>query len=335
MYEKENLSKKAKIIIGVISILIFAIGVILIALGYNEAFYINNATVQLIFKIITFTGEETFFIILIAIFYIIYDKRFAKNLAFSLLFCAYINQFLKDIIRDPRPPTNSDPNAEHGLIETGYGFPSAHSQNAVASYGYITYEFKDKSKRYIIAVILSILIFLIAISRLIIGVHDLQDIVGGLLIGIGLLIAFIHLEPIFSEKINSLNLITKILIILVISVLIFLIGTLLFPTTGLQLLDNPPLYSDAGLYALVGGIILGLGIGYLLENKYIDYQPSEINNKQKLINLVIGLIILLLAYLGLDLIISGNVILRFIRYALLSFLLSFLVPLIFTKINRK
>ncbi|MFW9899329.1 MAG: phosphatidic acid phosphatase, partial [Candidatus Thorarchaeota archaeon] len=75
-------------------------------------------------------------------------------------------------------------------------------------------------------------------------------------------------------------------------------------------------------------------VGYLLENEYVKYNPSELNKKQKIINLIIGIIILLVVYLGLDFIISGNVFLRFVRYAIISFILIFLVPIIFKKINR-
>jgi len=81
--------------------------------------------------------------------------------------------------------------------------------------------------------------------------------------------------------------------------------------------------------------MLGLGVGYLLENEYIKYEPSELNNKQKTINLVIGIILLLITFFGLGSIIRGNVGLRFIRYTLVAFILTFVAPLIFTKINRK
>ena len=253
MSEEEILSKRFLITIGMISAIIFIVGIILIALGYNETFYVDNAIVQIIFEVISYLGEPVVFIIIIAIFYIVYDKKFAKNLAFSLLISGYINEFVKEIFQDPRPPTNVDPKAEYGFVETSYGFPSGHTQTAVATWGYMAYEFKDEPKSYIIPIILSVIIFLISISRIIIGVHDLEDIIGGFAIGICLLVAFIYLEPIISPKINKLSLIIKILIAIAVSVSIFIIGTLLFPTAGLGLVDNPPLYADEGSFAQVGG----------------------------------------------------------------------------------
>ncbi len=333
--EEEILSRTGLIIIGIISALIFVIGIILLALGYNEAFYVDNAVVQTIFKIITFMGDPVFFIILLAFIFIVYDKRFAKNVAFSLLLSVYLFAFIKDVIQDPRPSTNIDPREEYGYLETDYGFPSGHAVNAVAVWGYMAHKFKDKTKPYIIPGILSAIIFLIAISRIIIGMHDLQDIIGGLLIGIGFIIAFIYLEPVFSEKINSLNLSIKIIIVVVVCISLFLLGTLLFPTSGLNLVENAPKYSDAGYYSVATGAILEFSVGYLLENKYIDYQPSELNAKQKIINLIIGLLIVLTLFFILELLLHGNVVLRFIRYCILAFAITTLLPLIFTKINRK
>ena len=333
--QEELLSHNALVIIGIVSGIMFVLGMFLLTLGYNEAFYVEDPLVRAIFQLITDLGEDITFIMIMAILYIVYDKRFAKNLAFNLLFTGYLNSFLKGVFQDPRPDSNIDPSEDYGYIETSYGFPSGHTQSAVTVWGYIAYEFKDKPKQYIVPIILSILIFLISISRMIIGAHDLEDVIGGYVIGICFLIAYIYFEPIISPIINELSLQIKILIAVVVSILLFAISVLLFPTAGLDLVKNAPLYADEGTFGSVTGAMLGLGVGYLLENEYIKYEPSELNNKQKTINLFIGIILLLITFYGLDLIISGNVFLRFIRYVILAFILTFIAPLIFTKIDRK
>jgi membrane-associated phospholipid phosphatase len=328
------LSKNGLILIGITSAAIFIVGMILLILGYNEAFYNTNPTIRAVFSVITNAGDEMVYIVIIAVILIVYDKKFAKNLLFSLLLTTYLNNFLKDIFQDPRPPANLDPSSEEGYQASGYGFPSGHSQSAVGVYGYMAYKFKDKSKLFVIPIIFSIFIFLIALSRIILGVHDLQDIVGGLLIGTGFLITFIYLEPIATEKINTFSLPLKILIVIVVSTLLFLLGTLLFPTSGQAPIKNPIPYADSGEYAVVCGAMFGFTVGYLLENEYVGYEPSEASNKQKILNLIVGLIIIFVLYFLLDLLISGNVVLRFIRYILLSFIISLLVPFVFTKINK-
>ena len=292
MSEKnEFLSKKALMIIGITWIAILIVGLISLIPEVNEAFASDSSVIRAIFNAITYLGDPVVFIIIVAVLYIAYNKKFAKNLTLSLLFSYYLNGIFKEIIQDPRPDTNLDATEDLGVIESSYGFPSGHSQNAVAFWGYASYEFKDRNKYNeipIIPVILSVIVFLIAISRIIIGVHDLQDMIGALLIGICFLLAFIYLEPIFTPHFNKLSLIAKLVLVVVVSLALFLIGTFMFPRAYVQLATKnfPPDYPDAGAFGLVGGVLLGFGIGYLLEEEYVKYDPSQLSNKKKIINMV-------------------------------------------------
>ena len=337
-----SLEKKGLLTYVIIFIVILILGLTLLALGYNEAFYSSSSTMQTIFKMITNLGEPIVFIVLVAIFYIIYDKKFAKNLALSLLITTYINEFAKGIFKDPRPATNTSPDKitpenPSGLIETSYGFPSGHTQSAVGTWGYIAIKFKDKPKPLIWPIILSIVIFLVGISRMVIGVHDLQDVVGGSLIGMVVLFLFIYIEPIATEKFNSFNLIVKLIIVTIVSIGLFLLGILLFPTSGTDLLPTPQPFTDTGGFAQVGGVFLGLGFGYMLEYENIKYQPSEMSKKQKIINLIIGLVLIFIIYILLDLPadLINSVFYRFARYALIAFILTYILPWIFVKIWKK
>ena len=333
--KREYLSKKGLILIGTIFLAILVVGLILLFLGFNEEFYSTNSTVRALFKAITYLGEPIVFVILFAIIFIGYDKKFAKNLVISLLLTLFVNQWIKQLFKDTRPPTNEEGGV---LIETSYGFPSAHAQNAVGFWGYMAYKWKNKSKPFVLPVvptILSILIFLVAISRIIIGVHDLQDIIGGLLIGIAILMVFIYLEPVVSEQFNKLSFTLKITIAVIISILIFLIPTFLYPKAGVGLLPSAPSYSDNGAFGLVGGVLLGSGIGYILEGEYIKYEPKTLNTKQKILNVVIGLIVLLAIFFPLEYVLKiDSVFYRFARYAILAFILTFVLPLLFKKINK-
>ncbi|MFW9819798.1 MAG: phosphatase PAP2 family protein, partial [Candidatus Thorarchaeota archaeon] len=265
-------------------------------------------------------------------------KSYAKNLAVVLLISQYFNQLLKSIGKDTRPATNVDAGEEYGFVEPSYGFPSGHAQNSTAFWGFLANNFKDKFKKNnlpIVPIIISVIIFLVAISRMIIGVHDLQDVVGGFLIGLGVLLLIIYAEPFFSEQFNKLNFVAKIILIAVIAIILFLVGTLLFPNAGLGLVTPPVLYADHGGFAQVGGAILGFGIGYLLEQEYVKYNPSRLTNKQKILNILIMIVILLVVFVPFEYIITiDSVYFRFARYALATFVLGYVVPLICTKINK-
>ena len=322
---KEILSKRSLIVIGLISLLLFISGMIFLILDYNEALYIENSIVQLIFEIITFTGNGLFLILVIAIFSFIYDKRFAAGFFLMWIISGINNSMLKEIVKEPRPLTNITKADERGYSSSGYGFPSGHAQVAASNWGITAYHFKDKARPNLIPVIFSIFIFLVALSRAIIGVHSLKQIVWGLLIGIIILIAFLYLEPIISEKINLLSLPMKLILAIVVSVLFVVIGTLLFPEFAGY---------GVNIYAVSGGSLLGLSVGYFLEGEYVKYEPSELNSKQKVINLTVGIVLLLIFLVFIYGLITGSDILLFIQNAILSLIITLLIPFIFTKINR-
>ena len=163
--------------------------------------------------------------------------------------------------------------------------------------------------------------YLVASSRVIIGVHDLQDVWGGLTFGFIWLTLFILFEPIISEKISSLSRIVKLILAVVIPIGLFLIGNYIFP--------NP-----TGDYGLISGALMGISLGYILETEKIKYDPRELTNKQRIINLVIGIVITLVLYFGLSYLIPEAQILDLLQYLVLSFVLVTVVPWIFTKINR-
>ncbi len=333
------LNKNELITVSVIFVVVLVMGLILLGLGFNEAFYSSSSTIRSIFKAITYLGEPIVFIVMVAVLFIMYDKKFAKNLALSLVFTVYLNEFFKNIFMDPRPATTNidldeiTPENPTGLVETSYGFPSGHTQSAIGTWGYIAYDFR---KRLYIVIILGIIMFLVAISRMIIGVHDLQDVIGGFSIGLIVLLLFMYLEPYGTEQFNALKLPVKLILIVVVSLVLFLVGIFLFPTSGTDLLPVPVAFSDTGSFSLVGGVMLGFGIAYVLEGEYVKYEPSKLDLKWKIINLVIGLVILFVVYFGLEAIrgVFDSVFYRFARYAIVGFILGYVVPLLFVKLNK-
>jgi membrane-associated phospholipid phosphatase len=308
----------------------FIIGLILYLTGFNLFFndlFIDNDITFAIFSVIDTKILVLMFLLIIVACWYIYDKRFAKNLAIGILSSYYFCSFLKDIFQDPRPATNYKAN------ESGYGFPSGHAQNGAVGWGYLAYEaYRKKNK--ILFWIFVVLLYLIAGSRLIIGVHDLQDVWGGLTIGFIWLTLFIFLEPKVSEKLNSLSILIKAIFSILIPIILFILAILIFPNSEES-------------YGLICGGLMGLSLGYIIETEKIKYEPRDLSTTQRIINLVIGLAITLLLYFGLSLIVPEfdpiiypiqniiNSIMDFLQYFILSFILFTLVPWIFTKIQRK
>ena len=315
MSEEEIISKKLLIFILLNAIITFIVGLVLLLLGYNiyfnELFY-NNKEMYNIFSIITNLGDIIIYIIIITSIWYAYDKKFAKNLAFSLLLGgAYANGILKDIFQDPRPWTRRE--------ASDYGFPSGHSQSAASVYPYIAYKVRKKNK--ILAWILIGITYLIAISRIIIGVHDIHDIWGGLLFGMFFLTIFIIMEPKISEISKTLSFPIKAIIIVVIPLILFLIAMVFFPNSD----------QDYGVYC---GAMIGLGLGYLVECEKIQYDPTILSQKQRIINLILGLIITFALYFAISFIPLESQIWDLIQFCIFTFLVVTLIPWIFIKIQK-
>ena len=164
-------------------------------------------------------------------------------------------------------------------------------------------------------------IYLIGISRIVLGVHDLEDVWGGYFFGTIFLVLFISFEPIISEKAKSLNFLTKLILALIIPIAMLTLALVIFPTTTLD-------------YGLCCGGLMGIALGYLIENEKIHYDPKALNIKQKLINLVIGLVLTLVFYFALSIYSSEFFLWRFTKYFVLALLVTTLIPWIFTKIKR-
>jgi len=326
--QNKYLNKSDWIILGIVCLSILIVGLILIFSGLNRSFYISNENVKAIFNIFTQLGSEMAYIIMIPVIIFAIDFKLGKKLLIGFMVSTFFNSLLKYTINDPRPPTNF---IDGHPIEDSPGFPSGHAQSSIAFWGYIFYHNKAFSnnliKDKIIQVICILLIILITISRVIIGVHDIDDIVGGLIIGFLILAIYLEILPrIESSKLKDKSLVIKIVIGLVISLIFWLSFALAFPSSA------EPIGQAAGL-------LIASSIGYPLEEVYIKFNPKEYKNSTRIICGVIGIIFTMIIYFGLSLVfglINGPIwLLRCIRYIILGSVIIILVPFILVKIFKK
>ena len=93
--DEKKLAKSTLIILGIISAIIFIVGSILILLGYNEGFYIDNPLVQAFFLFLTEAGTPLFYIVVVCVFYFAIEKKFAKRLGIIISISGVVNITLK------------------------------------------------------------------------------------------------------------------------------------------------------------------------------------------------------------------------------------------------
>lgn len=138
---------------------------------------IRNPFLSICFNIISLIGYPIFLILFISFGYFYFSSARFTRIAMMLFISALINSFLKDFFQDPRPAIDLILDSKVG---TTYGWPSGHAQLGVTLWGLLAYELKKKW----VTIGTTSIIILIAFSRIYLGVHDLGDVVSGLMIGV-------------------------------------------------------------------------------------------------------------------------------------------------------
>jgi glycerophosphoryl diester phosphodiesterase len=144
---------------------------------------LRNDTLTVIFNGFTFLGYLPFFLILLPMGYWLGDKAMFTRLTMLVGIVALSNSFLKDLFQDPRPDIMF---AIDQRVGDSFGFPSGHAQIAVATWMWIAFELRRRWMWALAAFVAAG----VCLSRLYLGVHDVEDVLGGILLGVATMVAF-------------------------------------------------------------------------------------------------------------------------------------------------
>lgn len=131
-------------------------------------------------ELVTLIGYGPFLITFICFGYFFFPARMFNQAALLFFVSVLVNMLLKDLIQDARPDAMYRVDMRAG---SSYGWPSGHAQIAVTLWGFLALQTRSALLRLLCLT----LIVLIIASRLYLGVHDVADVLGGSLIGLGLL----------------------------------------------------------------------------------------------------------------------------------------------------
>jgi len=263
----------------------------------------RSPVLDVIFKSFTFLGNQDFYVLLLPIIYWSWRKDTMQKLAFLLLISFALNAFFKNAFALPRPPL-----AYHLVSAEGYGLPSGHAQGAITLWGFV---FLSAHKNWVKGLCV-VFIIGIALSRLYLGVHFPKDVLAGLLIGGVWLTIFYRWNA---------NVIQHWKTPLWASVLLFGIVSMLFVY-----------FTPTRFGGTVGGAALGLFSGILIENRYVKFQPETTLTNQ-IAKFIIGIIGIILLYLGLKTLFPQTIIFRVIRYTCIGVWMGLGAPWVFVKLR--
>jgi membrane-associated phospholipid phosphatase len=240
------------------------------------------------FKFFTFFGDKEFYIMVLPLFFWLWDKEKAVKLLFILMPSLLLNFWLKEIFQTARP-------LGVALIEQGgFAFPSGHAQGSTTLWLMLALLIRKKWINYLAVT----MIILVSLSRLYLGVHWSVDILGGILIALGLVLVYDkYLYNNFKELLSAKTAIGKTAVLTI----IILFFTILYP-------------ADDAITILA--VLWGFGVILIFTDVIKSELPQGII--WKLIILVVGIVGVLLIWKGLKSILPPMEITRFLRYALLG-----------------
>jgi membrane-associated phospholipid phosphatase len=279
----------------------------------NIALQSFSPALDMPFKVITFGGEELFFMVFLPLIYWSVDRSTGGRLLVFFLLSAWVNSALKSLAADLRP-YQYDNRVKAVQRVSGWGFPSGHTQLSATVWGYLAVTFR---RRWLSAVAVVVMV-LVPLSRLYLGVHDLPDLVGGYAIGFVLLFAFIKLENRCVSWCKNNHLIA------LLGIAVSAAATLLAVSPG----------EAAGCIA-AASMLMGYAVGVVLERRYVGFS-SDGTILKRVLRYVLGIIVIIGLWEGLTLAFRGFEPLpefRFVRYALIGLWGSLGAPWVFVSLK--
>ena len=163
---------------------------------------LRHPALTAIFEAFTLAGYPLFYLALLPLIFWLWKPRESHQLVAFLILSALLNSLLKDFFDDPRPDLAF---ALDGRVGGSYGFPSGHAQLAVVTWGALAIFAGTRAA----ALGATVMIIGICFSRLYLGVHDIEDVAGGLTLGVLSLLLFARYREALTKRWRSLSWLTQ------------------------------------------------------------------------------------------------------------------------------
>lgn len=253
------------------------------------------------FILVTMLGEEYFYIAILSMIYWNINKKTARFLVLILALSATVNGAIKEIVGQSRPIGEAGIRSIYTDTAEGASFPSGHTQNATAFFGSAGLVAKNP----FLWIGFSILIVLVAISRLYLGVHWPLDVIAG--IGFGIVCIIVG-KLIYEKSERDGEYLPYFVILALAVVSIFIL--------------------NSSAYIKAVALLLGYLVGYFFEENFLQFDVRAPLATQ-IMKYFIGLVVTGAIFLGLKMILPAGVYWDGLRYFLTIFFVMFGAPALF------
>lgn len=296
-------------------------------------------------RAITFLGNEEFYLLVAPVIYWCINASLGLRLGLYLMVSAGLNSAFKLLLHGPRPFWVSN-QVKALAIETSFGVPSGHAQNAVVVWGMLAQALK-RSWGWVIALLI---ILVIGVSRMYLAVHYPADVITGWSLGLLVLLLLLRLEAPVVAWLAQRSPGDRLLAALVASMGMVILGSLARLSLAgweipIEWLENASLASPdetINPYALDGlisnaGAFFGLAAGAIWIQARRGFSPGG-SLLQRILRYLLGVVGVFILWYGLgqifprqdDLLSYG---LRYLRYALVGLWVTGLAPFLFVRLG--
>ncbi len=261
-------------------------------------------------SLFSYVGVELFFMFfLFPIIFWIGEKDAGKKSAMSLLVAGGAVFFIRQFIDLPRPYI-----PEMEIATPGNSFPSGHITQSIVAIGFLAVYYKS----WIISLLTAFLVFLIGVSRLLFGFHFLDELLGGVMVGLATLYIFAKSISWLEKRVD--------LPLLFFFTLVVVLPFFLYFAEG-----------DAARHSFLLLYLGGLFTGFIVENRFLKLIDIK-RGIEKAYKLFLGMLIfcplLILEINRSNLIEEGFSTFVYLTYFFLGLFVSLVWPTLFASIGR-
>ncbi len=137
--------------------------------------------------VLTWLGSGYVQLALVALGYWLVSPEAGRRLGLVLAASFGANTWLKGVVGEPRPFEAGGGAVSRWVRATAAGssWPSGHAQNTAAVWGFVAL----RARRRWVWVLAAVLVVLVAATRVLLGVHFVHDVAGGVVVGLGVALA--------------------------------------------------------------------------------------------------------------------------------------------------
>ena len=270
-----------------------------------------------LWQILTFLGEETFIVVVLCLLFWCINKNLSYKIGATFFLGGLLTQGLKITFQIPRPWV-LDPNFQPvgSAIEaaTGFSFPSGHTASAGSLFFPLAFSVRERWRWSLAAIP-----FIVAFSRMYLGVHTLLD------VGCALAITVVFAAIVQAVSVTKLwdrpFAIALGLFVVSAAVLVY----------ALCRQDVTPAMLEDCVKAAAAGV--GFAVGYFVERRWVKFNVQAVWWMQ-IVKVVVGLVGVVAIKSGIKMI-GESMAVDALRYFLLIVWILAIWPMIFKAFIKK